>query len=59
MPILTWFAIITVAFFIYEWLKNDKGLGSSLSLLTTALFFFVLALDKKYKKIKAELESRE
>ena len=56
--ILTGITIITLAFFIYGWIMKDEGIDSSFSLITIALVLFVIVLDKKYKKIKAELESR-
>jgi len=58
MQALTWTAIITLGFFIYGWISKDVGIDSSLSLIVIALSFIVIMLDKKYKKIKTELDSR-
>ena len=58
MQVLTWIALITLAFFIYGWITNDVDIDSSLSLIVIALSFIIIMLDKKYKKIKAELDSR-
>ena len=59
MQILTWGVIIALAFFIYGLIQKGEGFNSSFSLITITLSFFVIILDKKHKKIKAELESRE
>ena len=59
MQILTWGVIIALAFFIYGFIQKDEGFNSSFSLISITLSFFVIILDKKHKKIKAELESRE
>ena len=58
LQVLTWCAIITVGFLLYGWLMKDDGIDSSLSMLPIGFASFVLIFDNKYKKIKAELESR-
>lgn len=58
LQVLTWCAIITVGFLLYGWLMKEDGINSSFSMLPIAFASLVLILDLKYKKIKAELDSR-
>ena len=59
IQVLTWGVLITSGILLYGWIIKDERIDSSFSLITIALALCVIILDKKHKKIKAELESRE
>ena len=59
MQVLSTITIITAVFFVYNWIMNDEGIDSSFSLITIAMVLAIIFLDKKYKNIKAELQTRE
>ena len=59
MQVLSTITIITAVFFVYNWIMNDEGTDSSFSLITIAMVLAIIFLDKKYKNIKAELQTRE
>lgn len=56
---LTWCGIISLGFWLYEWIIKDNGIDSLLSMIALGFGCAVIFLDKKYKKLKVELESRE
>ncbi|WP_396596286.1 hypothetical protein [Dokdonia sp. R86516] len=59
MQVLSTLTIIAAVFFVYNWIMNDDGIDSSFSLITIAMVLGIIFLDKKYKNIKAELQTRE
>ncbi len=58
MQVLSTLTIIAAVFFVYNWIMNDDGIDSSFSLITIAIVLGIIFLDKKYKSIKAELQTR-
>lgn len=59
MQVFTLTIIVMLVFLMYWWLTENESLDSNYPIIIIALSLVVIALDKKYKKIKVELESRE
>ncbi|WP_339845277.1 hypothetical protein [uncultured Dokdonia sp.] len=59
MQVLSTLTIIAAVFFVYNWIMNDDGIDSSFSLITIAMVLGIIIFDRKYKNIKAELQTRE
>lgn len=59
MQVLTWLGIVSVGFLFYGWIMNTDGIDSSFAMLPIALAPVILILDKKYKRLNAELEARK
>ena len=59
MQIVTLTVVVVTIFLIYGWITNSESVSGSYSMIIIALVFVIIMLDKKYKKIKAELELRK
>ena len=59
MQVLSSITIIAAVFFVYNWIMNDDGIDSSFTLIISAMALGILIFDRKYKNIKAELQTRE
>ena len=58
MQFITLCMLILFIYLVYSWFSKNLDLDSGFSLIVIALSLIVVFLDKKYKKIKAELKDR-